>query len=199
VDNPSVLDVLPESLTNDIKESLVMINREVFAVCFAVCEDKPPCVPARSALFKQYIHMAYAAKDNRERMADQAAKCERALKGLRGALVQMDPIRRNWYNYEVRALYGQDSVGPEEDEIPLGGPPDKFPAGAAPSVSEAFPGDPFVVKGKRDAFSGGDPFGSEAFFGEGPPRSGAGPSRAPDEAGPSRAPDEASPSGEGGA
>jgi hypothetical protein len=147
VKDVSVLSVLPESQKSDIVESLKMIASEVLSICAEVCDMKPACVPARTALFKQYVHMAHAGKVREEDKGvkyAQAGEIEDALKKLKAALVQMDPIHSNWYEHVVHELYGYAEGHSSDAEPSASAPTRSEPSGAGPDESN--PG------GNGDAF-----------------------------------------------
>lgn len=119
MDIRSVLPILPESQTTEVKTSLSSIAKEAFSICGDVCCVKQACVPARAALYKQYLHMARASKasgkppEKSGTPSEKAAKLEHALRHLKNSLCKMDPMHGNWYRYEYRLLYGEDTM-PDE-------------------------------------------------------------------------------------
>lgn len=113
-----MLEVLPESQLCDIQRCQIVIAEGVFSICGDVALANPACVPARTALFKQYLHMAHASRTS-GKPAAQAAKTRKALWHLKHALVKMDPVHANWHRHAFAQLYGDDP----SDSAPPGGSP----------------------------------------------------------------------------
>lgn len=117
VEVESVLTVLPESQKSDIHRCQIVIAEGVFSICGDVSVAKPACVPARAALFKQYLHMEHASRAG-GRPTDQAAKIKNSLRCLKNALVKMDPIHANWHRHAFAQLYGDDPSDSAPGSIP---------------------------------------------------------------------------------
>eukprot|EP00892_Ulva_mutabilis_P011120 jgi/Ulvmu1/8380/UM042_0087.1 len=89
----------------DLKAAMRQLYDQAFNIAIAAASVHPACVPARAALFKLYLAAAEAPASGgagAEACCQVAEHADReraraAVRGLKDALVSMDPIHAGWY------------------------------------------------------------------------------------------------------